>query len=105
MSLQPSGTDFISRVLDVVNAIPAAHVMTYGDVAATIGSHGARAVGQTMARYGSEVNWWRVIRASGHAAAGLELSALTHYLAEETPLHYALSGTYRVDLAGARYRP
>ena len=37
MSQQP-GADFISRVLDVVASIPPGRVMTYGDVAAAIGS-------------------------------------------------------------------
>jgi len=37
--------DFVSRVLDVVAAIPPGHVMAYGEVAAAIGSRAARAVG------------------------------------------------------------
>ncbi len=65
----PGGTDFVSRVLEAVDAIPPGRVMTYGDVAAAIGSRAARGVGQVMAYYGSDVPWWRVVRASGHPAS------------------------------------
>jgi len=98
------GDDFVSRVLAVVESIPAGKVMTYGDVAAAIGSRAARAVGQTMAYYGSEVPWWRVIRASGQAPKCHDASALAHYEAEGTPLLLTASG-YRIDLRAARHRP
>jgi alkylated DNA nucleotide flippase Atl1 len=93
--------DFVSRVLDVVAAIPPGRVMTYGDVAATLGSRAARAVGQVMAHYGGEVPWWRVVRASGHPPLAHESQALEHYRAEATPLKWS-SEQYRVDLAAAR---
>ena len=52
-----SGADgadsFVERVLAVVEAIPPGRVMTYGDVAATLGSRAARMVGQIMAYYGA----------------------------------------------------
>jgi alkylated DNA nucleotide flippase Atl1 len=92
-------------VLAVVEAIPSGRVMTYGDVAATIGSRAARAVGQTMAYYGSDVPWWRVIRASGHPAIGHEARALEHFRAEGTPVKGSASGSFRVDLAVARWIP
>ena len=95
--------DFVDHVLEVVRAIPPGRVMTYGDVAATLGSRGARAVGQIMARYGSDVAWWRVIRASGYPPRGHESRARSFYLAEGTPLRGGADG-YRVDLAVARYR-
>jgi alkylated DNA nucleotide flippase Atl1 len=98
-----AGDDFVSRVLAVVESIPPGRVMTYGDVAAAIGSRAARGVGQVMARYGSDVPWWRVIRASGHSAIGHEARALEHYLAEGTPL---LPGApAKVNLRLARHRP
>lgn len=97
--------DFVSRVLDVVATIPSGRVMTYGDVAAAFGSRAARAVGQVMAYYGSEVAWWRVIRASGHAPMEHESEALEYYRAESTPLKWAATGTFRVDLAVARWMP
>jgi alkylated DNA nucleotide flippase Atl1 len=100
-----SGEDFVSRVLEAVDAIPPGKVMTYGDVAAAIGSRAARAVGQVMAYYGSEVPWWRVVRASGHPAAGHESRALEQYRVEGTPITRTAAGTWRVDLARARHSP
>lgn len=95
--------DFVEHVLEVVRAIPPGHVMTYGDVAAVLGSRGARAVGTVMARYGADVPWWRVIRAGGFAPKGHERRARTHYVAEGTPL-LGPTDAYRVDLAAARHR-
>ena len=96
--------DFAEAVLEVVTAIPPGQVMTYGDVAAVLGSRAARAVGNVMAWYGSDVPWWRVIRASGHAAIGHEDRALLHFRAEGTPLVTTDEG-YRVDLRLARHTP
>jgi alkylated DNA nucleotide flippase Atl1 len=108
--------DFVSRVLGVVDSIPPGRVMTYGGVAAQLGSRAARAVGQVMARYGSDVAWWRVIRAGGHPPIGHSATALLHYHAENTPLLPSKTGTarthtdaadavYRVDYAVARWSP
>jgi len=105
---------FVEAVLEVVGDIPPGHVMTYGQVAAVLGSRGARVVGQVMARYGSDVPWWRVIRASGQPPACHEGTALQHYLDEQTPLKGMTAerasledavSTYRVDLAIARWSP
>jgi len=96
--------DFVSRVLEVVDSIPAGKAMAYGDVAAALGSRAARAVGQVMAYYGADVPWWRVVRASGHPAIDHESRALEHYRAEATPLRWS-GDTYRVDLAAARHTP
>lgn len=102
---------FVDAVLEVVASIPPGHVMTYGDVAAVLGSRGARIVGQIMARHGEHVPWWRVIRAGGLAPTGHERAALPHYRTEATPLVWpaSVSGdafdSYRVDLAAARWWP
>ena len=105
MRLSPQ-SPFVQAVLDVVDSIPAGHVMTYGDVAATLGSRAARVVGQTMAQFGADAPWWRVIRAGGHPPIGHESRALVHYRAENTPLLGADPATgYRVDLSRARWRP
>jgi alkylated DNA nucleotide flippase Atl1 len=98
-----AGDDFVSRVLAAVDGIPPGRVMTYGDVAAAIGSRSARGVGQVMAYYGSAVPWWRVVRASGHSAAGHEAQALAHYRVEGTPVVQTAAGTWRVDLKRARH--
>ncbi len=97
-----AGDDFASRVLDVVAGIPDGMVMSYGDVAAAIGSRAARAGGQVMADSGADVPWWGVLRASGHAAVGHEARALEHYRAEGTPVRWS-GETFRVDLGVARY--
>ena len=68
--------DFASAVLDLVAEIPPGNVMSYGDIAAALGSRGARTVGTVLARSGADVPWWRVIRSSGHAAAGQRLQPL-----------------------------
>jgi alkylated DNA nucleotide flippase Atl1 len=100
-----AGDDFVSRVLEAVDAIPPGTVMTYGDVAAAIGSRAARGVGQVMAYYGSDVPWWRVVRASGQPASGHEARALEHYRVEGTPVVQMASGNWRVDLKRARHSP
>lgn len=94
---------FAEAVLDVVDSIPPGCVMTYGDVAAILGSRGARVVGQVMARYGSDVAWWRVIRAGGHPPREHEERALVHYRSEGTPLVATASG-YRIA-SSARWMP
>ncbi len=99
--------DFVSRVLGVVESIPPGRVMTYGGVAAVLGSRAARAVGQVMARYGSDVAWWRVVRAGGHPPRCHDAEALAHYRAESTPLIGAgtADAAYRIDYAAARWSP
>lgn len=78
--------------------------MTYGDVAAALGSRAARMVGQIMAHHGSTVPWWRVVLASGDVPPGKEQRALDRLRAEGTPLrdHEPFD---RVDLRQARHRP
>lgn len=77
---------FVEAVLGVVDDIPAGRVMSYGQVAATLGSRSARGVGRIMALHGSDVAWWRVVQASGFPPAGHEARAHEHYVAEGTPL-------------------
>ncbi len=97
---------FVAHVLDIVADIPPGRVMTYGDIAAALGSRSARVVGQVMSAYGSEVPWWRVIRAGGHPPVCHEDRALEHYREEGTPVvHSEKSGTYRVDYSAARWFP
>ena len=96
--------EFVEQVLDLVASIPPGKVMPYGEVAAALGSRASRAVGQVMAYYGSDVPWWRVIRASGHPPLDHEQEALEHYRAEGTPLVWGAS-SYRVNLPAARHRP
>ncbi|MBR22074.1 MAG: DNA-binding protein [Leifsonia sp.] len=106
--------DFAGAVLAVVDDIPPGRVMTYGDVAAELGSRGARAVGRVMAMEGGSIPWWRVVRADGRPPSGHEDAALEHYRAEHTPLRwvvqphepdYVEAHAYRLDLPAARHRP
>jgi alkylated DNA nucleotide flippase Atl1 len=96
----------VGDVLELVAAIPPAHVMTYGGVAAALGSRGARTVGQIMAYYGEQVPWWRVVRAGGHPPTGHEAIAREHYLEEGTPLvRVPTAGAYRIDMRAASWSP
>ncbi|MFK4728587.1 MGMT family protein [Agromyces mediolanus] len=96
---------FADAVLAVVADIPAGCVATYGDVAALLGTRGARAVGRVMALSGGTVPWWRVIRAGGHPPSGHGAEARAHYEREGTPLLAAdTDDGYRIDLAACRWR-
>jgi len=103
--------DFASDVLDTVEAIPAGHVMSYGDIAEYLGRGAPRQVGRVLATSGGAVPWWRVVHADGSLLAGHEHAALGHYRAEGTPLRTpaggaaggAASGTQRVDMRRARW--
>lgn len=90
---------FIEAVLSTVEAIPPGKVLAYGDVAELIGRGGPRSVGKVMSGHGAGVPWWRVIRADGSAAAGLEARARREWLAEGTPLR----PTGKVDMPRARW--
>ena len=96
-------SEFALDVLEVVEQIPPRHVMTYGDIAELLGAGGARGVGNVMARFGSGVPWWRVVRAGGLFPTGHEERALEHYRAEGTPLVGGPLDGRRVDLAVARW--
>jgi methylated-DNA-protein-cysteine methyltransferase-like protein len=63
-------SDWVERVLDAVEAIPAGSVSSYGDIGSVAGC-GPRQVGSALSRYGSGVAWWRVLRANGTLAPGL----------------------------------
>lgn len=103
----------MEAVLTVVELIPAARVLSYGDIAALLDSGGPRQVGAVMSAQGSEVPWWRVIRASGAAPLCHGGRALAHYRAEGTPLRgdteavvpAGKAAPWRVDLQAARWNP
>lgn len=95
--------EYAERVLDLVARIPSGRVLAYGDVAKRLGEGGARNVGTVMSRYGSDVPWWRVIRADGRPPQGLEAEAIEHWRAEGTPMVRGLVGGGRADMARARW--
>lgn len=96
-------SQFAEAVLDLVEQIPVGKVLTYGDVAELVERGGARAVGAVMSRFGSDVPWWRVLRAGGYFPQCHEGEALAHYREEGTPLVRGAVDGRRVDLAKARW--
>jgi alkylated DNA nucleotide flippase Atl1 len=95
--------DHADRVLALVASIPSGRVLAYGDVAKRLGGMGPRTVGTVMSRYGSDVPWWRVIRADGRPPQGLEDEAIEHWRAEGTPMVRGLVEGGRADMAAATW--
>lgn len=54
----------LERILRAVECIPAGRVATYGTIGRLVGES-PRVVGNVMARWGSNVPWWRVVNAQG----------------------------------------
>lgn len=96
--------DFGAAVADVVRSIPPGRVMTYGGVAAALGSRAARQVGRVMALEGTDLPWWRVVQAAGLPPRGHEAAALIEYRTEATPMRLTPSG-WRLDMRRARWSP
>jgi len=96
--------DFGAAVAEVVRLIPAGRVMTYGDVAAALGSRASRAVGRVMAYEGADLPWWRVVRSGGLPPVGHEARALEMYRVEGTPVVRGRS-SWRLDMRRARWSP
>ena len=93
-------TPYAEEVLDIVAEIPAGRVMSYSDVASAVSRGGPRQVGQALARFGSGVPWWRVLRADG-SCAEIHRDRQTELLrAEGAPFV-----GQRVDMAGATWHP
>ncbi|WGD38010.1 MGMT family protein [Lysinibacter sp. HNR] len=102
---ESSTRNFTAAVLDLVAQIPTGRVMSYGAVAATLGSRAARQVGKIMAHHGASVPWWRVVRADGHPPDSHAHAAHAHYLKEGTPLVASSRGAgYRVNMKLAAMR-
>ncbi|HET6694087.1 MAG TPA: MGMT family protein [Pedococcus sp.] len=95
--------EYAQRVLEVVARIPPGRVVAYGDIARALGEGGARNVGTVMSRYGSDVPWWRVIRADGRPPRGHDPIAVEHWRAEGTPMVRGLVDGGRADMARARW--
>lgn len=95
--------EYAQRVLEVVAQIPPGRVVAYGDIARALGEGGARNVGTVMSRYGSDVPWWRVIRADGRPPQGHDTITIEHWRAEGTPMVRGLVDGGRADMARARW--
>ncbi len=72
----------VERILVAVECVPAGRVVSYGDLAALVGT-GPRVVGRVLATYGSSVAWWRVTNAAG---------ALPDHLRHEAHQRWAVEG-------------
>ncbi|WP_104179125.1 MGMT family protein [Arthrobacter sp. B0490] len=100
---------YTDAVLAVTEMIPAARVLTYGDIAELLDCGGPRQVGRALSRSTRDVPWWRVLRAGGHPPRGFAQDALRRYEDEGTALSVppgsAGAEQYRVDLRKARWWP
>ena len=56
--------ELAARIRLAVSLVPAGSVVSYGDVAALVGT-GPRQVGAFMRDHGEDLPWWRVVNASG----------------------------------------
>ncbi|MEL4357709.1 MULTISPECIES: MGMT family protein [unclassified Luteococcus] len=74
----------VERVLRLAEGIPPGAVVSYGDIATVLGM-GPRQVGQVMARWGSDVPWWRVTSAAGDLPPELLARARPHWRREQIP--------------------
>lgn len=88
-------------VLRAVELVPPGQLVSYGDVAALVGT-GPRQVGAVMARDGHGVPWWRVTNASGdlplHLMADAEAPWADEGIALKPNGRGARIGSYRADL-------
>ena len=89
---------YVEAVLSAVEQIPVGRVASYGDLAELIGHGGPRLIGRVMSTHGAGVPWWRVVRADGRPARGLEETALAHLRDEGV----VLRGD-RVDMRRSRW--
>lgn len=95
---------YVEAVLSLVEQVPRGRATTYGALAdALFDEHGGgpRQVAAVMARHGSLVTWWRVVRADGTLPERLADEARQAYLEEAT----ALTSTGAVSLRVAFWQP
>lgn len=94
---------FTERVIHIIQAIPAGHVMTYGQVAAAAGNpRSARQVARILHAMSRkyELPWHRVINAKGEIS--LPESHQREYL-EAEGIEFELTG--KIDLTRYRWFP
>jgi methylated-DNA-protein-cysteine methyltransferase related protein len=64
----------VERVLRAVELVPPGRIVSYGDLAALVGT-GPRQVGAVMRHWGGDVAWWRVTSHAGDLAGELLVRA------------------------------
>jgi len=91
----------VEKVLRAVELVPPGRVASYGDIAQIVGT-GPRQVGAILARWGSDVSWWRITNASGDSPLHLLTQARERWDEEGIPLKPSGRGCrispYRADL-------
>ena len=91
----------VEKVLRAVELVPRGRVISYGDIAALVGT-GPRQVGWVLREYGSGVSWWRVVNASGDAPRHKRSEVFEHWAMESITIKPNGLGCrmaeYRVDL-------
>ena len=93
-------SDVDQHLGEIVSAIPAGRVTTYGALAGAAGTS-ARYVGRFLGRRGHNLPWWRVVNAAGNPVP----TARTEALQRLTDDGVALSSDGRVDLEAASWDP
>lgn len=92
----------VERVLRAVELVPRGRVVSYGDLAALVGT-GPRQVGAIMRVYGGNVTWWRVTNASGDLPSHLRPEAFEIWATESIEVKPNRLGCrirdHRADLA------
>lgn len=96
---------FQDRVLEIVRAIPAGRVLTYGQVATLADTpRAARQVGRILYFYGHSVPWQRVINYYGGLSTyKVGSGELQRALLEEEGVSFRADGT--IDLNHYQWRP
>jgi len=100
-------TPFEQAVVEVLRAVPAGEVLTYGEVAEEAGFPGrARAVGRFLATGSGDLPWWRVVTASGRLVPGNEREQARRLRAEGVDVgETAVLGMGRRRVARTRSMP
>jgi methylated-DNA-protein-cysteine methyltransferase-like protein len=88
------------RVREVVSTVPPGKVATYGDIAAIAGAPTPRMIGRILGEDGSDLPWYRILRADGTPAPHLRHRQLELLRAEGV-----LADGGRVNLRTYRWRP
>ncbi|MDT7727535.1 MAG: methylated-DNA-protein-cysteine methyltransferase related protein [Actinomycetota bacterium] len=87
------------RVREVIAAVPAGKVATYGDIAAASGAPSPRLVGRILAEDGHDLPWHRILRANGAPAPHL-----LHEQLELLRTEGVLATNDRIDLRTYRWQ-
>ncbi len=100
-----AGAGFKERVEALVAQIPEGRVMTYGQLAALVGSpNAARTVGGTAHFGNAELPWHRVVNKNGGLASGYPGGRQAHKLHLEAE-GVTVSQEYRVDIESLIWSP